>query len=452
VQVAAAARPARPAVDSRASLAAAAALLLVLGQAATMLLFVNVPAGYKNPAWLTREAADLFGQLIPYPSLTLDPESFPALAAVALVIGWLGYLLAVRARPSLTFVFGVAAAVELLLVFMPPVLSSDLFLYGVFGRMVAFGTGSPYAATGVASADPIAAFTQWSGKASLYGPTWTIVSTAVAAIAGQSILATALGFKLIAALCHLANGALVYRIAARLGADGPAAALLYLWNPLILLESAGSGHNDAFMVMLVLGGVLAALDERRTLACALVALAVLVKYLPLVLLFFFAARWAAKETTWPRRLIELVRPAAVMSIVGVLLYLPFVGPGADFLAPIADYSQGHFHTPIRIGLLQLASPSVVSTGLTLSFGLLVLRLGWAVWRRPVWTRVLLAWAVAAFYYVAVVYPWNFPWYVITPLATLVALPLTPRARGVFAVAAVAGLSWTWIQYAVLIPL
>lgn len=439
------ARPVRLPLDLR---GLACALALLLGQAAMLLIFTNVPAGYRNPAWLTREAVDLFEQLWSYPRLTLDPGSFPALVGATLAVTWLAYILAARVRPSLTLVFAVPAAVGLLLVaLMPPVLSSDLFLYGVFGRMVAFYGLNPYA--GAPVQDPIAAFTQWSGRASLYGPVWTFVSTAVALAAGQSILWTAIGFKLIATASHLVNGALVYAIASRLGRDASTAALLYLWNPLILLESAGSGHNDAFMMMLVLGGVLLALQERRGAACALVSLAVLVKYLPLVLLFFLALYWAR---TSRRPVLELFRPGAVLVALCALCYLPFAGGGANFLAPIADYSSGHFRTPIRVALLQILAPSAVSTVLTLSFGALGLWLGWAVLRRPTWQRVVLAWASAAFYYLAVVYPWNFPWYMVSPLASSAPVHDTRRGRQLLMVATVAGVSWSWIQYGVLLQL
>jgi hypothetical protein len=89
--------------------------------------------------------------------------------------------------------------------------------------------------------------------------------------------------------------------------------LLYAWNPLVLLETAGQGHTEALLVPCLLGLIWAAQRGRGRLASLLVAAAGLVKLYPFVLGPFLLRRygWAA---VWPGVLL------------GVGLSLPYAAP------------------------------------------------------------------------------------------------------------------------------
>ena len=74
--------------------------------------------------------------------------------------------------------------------------------------------------------------------------------------------------------------------------------LLYAWNPLVLLETAGQGHTEALLVTCLLGLVWAVRRGRGHLASLLVAAAGLIKLYPFVLGPFLLRRygWTA---VWP---------------------------------------------------------------------------------------------------------------------------------------------------------
>ena len=74
---------------------------------------------------------------------------------------------------------------------------------------------------------------------------------------------------------------------------GAAAALIYAWNPLVLIEYAGSGHNEpTALLFLVLAFALA--ERRPALSGLALAFGALVKLAPLAALPFLARRWGTR--------------------------------------------------------------------------------------------------------------------------------------------------------------
>jgi len=71
---------------------------------------------------------------------------------------------------------------------------------------------------------------------------------------------------------------------------------IYAWNPLVIVEFAGSGHSDA-LALAALVGAFVIIKSRRTLSTLLLAVATLLKSFP-VLLF---PLWL-RRNGWPRSL------------------------------------------------------------------------------------------------------------------------------------------------------
>ena len=92
---------------------------------------------------------------------------------------------------------------------------------------------------------------------SVYGTLWMVIARGVnwlGGTGGDTIGHTEVIFRLLAFGSVVASIAIVAKLAAR-----TALAIAVLgWNPLIAFHFAGGGHNDAFMMLLVLAGILAA--------------------------------------------------------------------------------------------------------------------------------------------------------------------------------------------------
>ena len=105
--------------------------------------------------------------------------------------------------------------------------------------------------------------------------------------------------------------------------------LVYAWNPLVIVETAGSGHLDAVGVFFLVLFFLLVEMQRFKSAAASLAAAVLTKFAPLLLLSFLALHRRKKPTLLP--------PLLVIALI-LLAYLPFLDAGAALFKAATVYS------------------------------------------------------------------------------------------------------------------
>ncbi len=106
--------------------------------------------------------------------------------------------------------------------------------------------------------------------------------------------------------------------------------LIYAWNPLLIIETAGSGHVDtAGVFLLVLAFLL--LRYRRTMAgTAALTMATLTKFVPAILL-----PWMLKNRPARTRYSGI----AVFLLLIILAYLPYLSAGDRLFAALGTYSS-----------------------------------------------------------------------------------------------------------------
>ncbi|RJL33134.1 hypothetical protein [Bailinhaonella thermotolerans] len=190
-----------------------------------------------------------------------------------LITGTGGLLLGLRAvrrgaRPPGLVALGVAGAVSLALV--PPLASTDLLDYAVYGRMAALGL-DPGALTPVhlmAGGDPVAAFASvpWRAHPSVYGPLATATQWLAAELGGGSLPRTVLLLKLTYTAMFLLTALVLARLA-----PGPRVHLLWTANPLMLWAVPAGGHLDVAGALLLVLALLALSRRRAPAAGALTA-------------------------------------------------------------------------------------------------------------------------------------------------------------------------------------
>jgi hypothetical protein len=206
------------------------------------------------------------------------------------------YLLAlVRLRryaglPRLGLAVGaVAIAARIVLLPVAPSLSGDIYRYLWEGRVAVAG-GNPYRQS---PDDPALAALRdreihprvnHAELAAIYPP---LAEAGFALVARLS--PTVLAMKLWIVLHDIGLVLLLIRWAGR-GGESAAPAIAYAWNPLVLIEYAGTGHNDPTAIFwLVLALVLA--RERPTGSALALAAGAMVKLAPLAALPFLWIRW-----------------------------------------------------------------------------------------------------------------------------------------------------------------
>ena len=109
--------------------------------------------------------------------------------------------------------------------------------------------------------------------------------------------------------------------------------LLYAWNPLAILEIAGSGHVDALAVTLLLGAIYLLLLGRNHAGVALLGTAVLSKLVPLLAVPLFWRHMAGCNATVRTAWLSLEGKLAMiwLPIVLVAGYAIYAGAGASHI-------------------------------------------------------------------------------------------------------------------------
>jgi hypothetical protein len=305
-------------------------------------------------------------------------------------------------------VVAVATAVQLAPLAAPVLLSTDVYSYWDYGRLGAVHDANPYEVRPISFADDPAfkrMGAQWRNTTTVYGPGFTLASEVHAKAVGESAAAAAWTYKALAGLAMVATVFLAARIAPR-----PAFGAAFVgWNPLLAVHFAGGGHNDAWMMALVLSALALAAAGRRQLAGAAWATALAIKWVAIV----YLPLRALEARRQGRRVGHLgfAAAAAVLVLLAVWRYgmswLDAFGPVGRNLREGSSYS-----IPSRFE--GFGVPHGVAIGLLA--GLFVLAYLWLL--REAWrgrARLGLAGGL-----LVVAAPWLVPWYLVwtVPLAAV----------------------------------
>jgi hypothetical protein len=414
-------------------------LLALLAASGTLLLGLLIAFGCSKVAvpagWSPRlgEEPDVTGffpaawnwHFFTPPSDATARRVFAVRAAAIMGGQWLAYALAIAAvfrlsapdrRTGLRLVVLLTIVGHALMVLMPPVMSGDLFHYSLFGRMVSHYGLNPYvtAATQLRN-DPLWPYSIWNFLTTHYGPTFTWLSAAMTCLSRGDVFWTAIAFKTLAASMNLASCWMIRDISARLGdGDGLEAFALYALNPLILIETAGMGHNEAIVVAFALLGVSLALRGHPWAAIVALLLSADVKVVTASIALFVAARFVFKAEGARGRARRAAGVLAVGVLVVVALWAPFWQGSATFATSRALMTQGNGVRPGESG----QGISVASLAL---FGVVVAACAVFAARGSL-SRALNLSAAVGLLFLIWIFPWAYSWYAIPSLAFALAAP------------------------------
>lgn len=274
-------------------------------------------------------------------ALAIDPFLWAAgaqacLCAAGAALVWKGR----SSRSAFWIVIGVAALLRVGLLWQTPTLSDDIYRYIWDGRVQAAGI-NPYR---YIPADPHLArlrdekiyphINRRDYAPTIYPPFMQIFFFAVTRVSESLVW-----FKTVL-LCL--EGLTVWLLARLLVSFKlpRERVLIYAWNPLVIWEFS-SGHIDFLMTALVLLALLARRHQLAALTGIVLGCAVLVKFLPLILVPALYRRWDWKM------------PLAAVATIG-LLYLPYLSAGAGVFGFLSGYAGEEGMASGRFFLLLLA--------------------------------------------------------------------------------------------------
>jgi len=320
---------------------------------------------------------------------------------------YLGALRASRGLSArgLSFAIGLALSWRIALVAAPPLLSDDVHRYVWEGRIQAHG-GNPYRWLDRPEAErwtPLrdASWERMNHKnyTAIYPPLWQLAARGVVAVS-----ATATGMKAFLVACEVASWLLLRRLLSKRGLPRERL-LIAAWSPLALVEIAGSGHNEAFGILLLLAGLVALESARLGPAALAVSAAFMAKLVPGVL-----------ALPWARRF-RPIHAALGLALVALLTW-PFAAAGRGLVRTLFGYGEHwRFNETLFAGLAALlpaSAAALVALAALLIVAALLARGG----VEP--ARASLAMAAAWLLLMPSVLPWYALWLV--PLLVLVEAP------------------------------
>ncbi|MBO0804858.1 MAG: polyprenol phosphomannose-dependent alpha 1,6 mannosyltransferase MptB [Nocardiopsaceae bacterium] len=336
--------------------------------------------------------------------------------------------------PSPRKVFAAGAATVAVLVNITPVGSGDVASYAAYGRIAALGL-NPYTVTPIGlpggAHNPYAALVNplWRTTPSVYGPVSTWMQMLAAYLAGERAWLAVWILMMMAGAAFLGAGYVLLRTAA----NPVRACLLWVANPILLVELVLGGHLDALLALVAISAI--TLARRRVsfandaLIGCLAGVAVAVKVTAALLALGIAIQ-LLHDRAWAR----LARAATAAVVTTAALYLLTWGIGA--LKPLAGESK-FVLSPSVWRLIQeivlhvwgLHAQNEAATVFSFAWPPLTLALAWYLYNRlsPDVPTVLAATCALWFAWV-IVAPWSLPWYASIAWVTLALLPRNSLTR------------------------
>jgi hypothetical protein len=232
--------------------------------------------------------------------------------------------------------------------------SKDLFSYVLNGRIVVVHDGNPYLdVPALFPQDPFLALVDWREVPNFYGPLWTTIAAGVVAVGGDDLSVLLLLFRLVSALAVVGASIVIWRLLRQLRPHAAALGVaLWAWNPLVVLESGGSGHNDAVLALLLVLALAGMVHRRVVIGLVALTAAVLVKYSAAILgPLYLAVLVRRARGGRGRRAVAL--GVAASGALTLALFAPYWGGGTLAVGALVSSPSRYLNSPAEIVFKQV---------------------------------------------------------------------------------------------------
>lgn len=235
--------------------------------------------------------------------------------------------------------------------------NADIYFYQMSGDLAANGI-NPYLHELQQFPDhPILAFNHWIDIGTVYGPFWTDFNAAVMTFTGPDPVRATVAFKVLLGIASFSIALLSGWLVGFISGDNRLAvvtSVFIAWQPNMIVESSGQGHNDPVMMLLALAGLsLAIVGGIKSIrgGLMLITASSAIKYVTLPLLGLLAlvrlnghAEHGGKRNILIQWLLDGVAVASVLTIA----FLPYWGGVETIQEMMAEPGRLLAHPAYRI--------------------------------------------------------------------------------------------------------
>lgn len=177
----------------------------------------------------------------------------------------------------------------------PAMLAYDIFNYLITAKVLFFYHENPYIIMPMEFIDePFLAFTRAANKIALYGPSWELFSGIPYAFGFGNFITTVLSFKLFMVLFYIGVTLLIFKISKSIFS-----VLFFALNPLVVIETLVSSHNDIIMMFFALLSFWFIIKKKFLPSVFFLLISILIKYATIFLLpvfvYIFLEKYVRKK-------------------------------------------------------------------------------------------------------------------------------------------------------------
>lgn len=221
-----------------------------------------------------------------------------------LFIFYLFILNAIRKKKiSKKNVWFLIVATSVILIFSYNAFSYDIFNYIFDAKIVTYYHQSPYLYRALDfPGDPMLSFMHWTHRLYPYGPIW-LGLTVPLSVGLKFFLPTFFLFKALMSLSFLGTAFLIGKILKKASSENEVFGIAFFaLNPLVIIESLVSAHNDIVMMFFAMVGIYLLMNKKYIRSLILLFLSIGVKFasafiFPIYLLVYFLEK-KKKKINW----------------------------------------------------------------------------------------------------------------------------------------------------------
>ena len=251
-------------------------------------------------------------------------------------------------------IWKIVICLSVILFFAYNAFSYDLFNYIFDAKIVTHYHQNPYEHKALDfPGDPMLSFMHWTHRTYPYGPIWLGLTVPLSYIGFGYFLLTFYLFKLIMVLSFIWSAYLIKKIAEKTRVDPAFAVAAFALNPLVLVESLVSPHNDIVMIALGLFGILMFLEQKYIKSLIGIIGSILVKYATALLIPAIIARGLFKVRTETFFYILIASMSvATLFATSRTNFQPWY---LLFILPFAAFVQNKYFIAIPVFILSICS-------------------------------------------------------------------------------------------------